>query len=353
MAECTSAFRVPEASLRAQIGAVLGAWGFGPDAVAAGTAGLAYADLRGIHSHGIAMLPIYERWRSEGRFVAGASPSVVQENAVLTVGEELWVMGGFQNLTVTSEGGIATLTVNRPDKLNALDAKTIAELTAAVAELDADDAVGVVIVTGAGEKAFVAGADIGMLADQGVLEGTQNARAGQALTLAIEASKKPFLAAINGFALGGGLELALACDMRFAAETAKLGLPEVGLGIIPGYGGTQRLPRLVGMGLALELILTGDPVPAAEALRIGLVNKVFPTASLLVDVRAIAARIQSRGANALALAKQAARRGYAGTLADGLAIEADLFGLISSTAEMKEGLRAFLEKRKPSWLRKA
>ena len=261
-------------------------------------------------------------------------------------------MGAFQNLTVASEGGIATLTVNRPDKLNALNAQTVAELTAAVAELDADDAVGVVIVTGAGEKAFVAGADIGMLAEQGVLEGTQNARAGQAMTLAIEASGKPFLAAINGFALGGGLELALACDMRFAAETAKLGLPEVGLGIIPGYGGTQRLPRLVGMGLALELILTGDPVPAAEALRIGLVNKVFPATSLLADVRAIAARILGRGKNALALAKQAARRGYAGTLEDGLAIEADLFGLISSTAEMKEGLRAFLEKRKPSWLRK-
>ena len=260
-------------------------------------------------------------------------------------------MSSYQTLLVAKEKGIATVTVNRPDKLNALNAQTIADLTAAVAALDADADVGVVILTGAGEKAFIAGADIGMLADQGVLDGRANAAQGQALTLAIERSKKPYLAAINGFALGGGLEMALACDMRFAAQTAKLGLPEVGLGIIPGYGGTQRLPRLIGMGLALELILTGDHIVADEALRIGLVNKVFPAASLLQDVRAIAGKILSRGANAVALAKESARRGYAGTLDEGLALEADLFGVISSTSEMKEGLRAFLEKRKPTWLR--
>ncbi len=260
-------------------------------------------------------------------------------------------MSAYQTLLVAKEKGIATVTVNRPDKLNALNAQTIADLTAVVADLSADDATGVVILTGAGEKAFIAGADIGMLADQGVLDGRANAAQGQALTLAIERSKKPFLAAINGFALGGGLEMALACDMRFASQTSKLGLPEVGLGIIPGYGGTQRLPRLIGMGLALELILTGDHVTADEALRIGLVNKVFPAASLQQDVRAIAGKILSRGQNAVALAKESARRGFAVSMEEGLAIEADLFGVISSTAEMKEGLRAFLEKRKPTWLR--
>lgn len=260
-------------------------------------------------------------------------------------------MSAYQTLLIAKDRGIATLTINRPDKLNALNAQTIADLTGAVAELESDDGVGVVILTGAGEKAFIAGADIGMLADQGVLDGRGNAAQGQALTLAIERSRKPFLAAINGFALGGGLEMALACDMRFAAQTAKLGLPEVGLGIIPGYGGTQRLPRLVGMGLALELILTGDHISAEEALRIGLVNKVFPGASLLQDVRAIASKILSRGAHAVALAKESARRGFATSLEQGLALEADLFGVISATAEMKEGLRAFLEKRKPAWLR--
>ena len=159
------------------------------------------------------------------------------------------------------------------------------------------------------------------------------------------------LAAINGFALGGGLELALACDLRFASANAKLGLPEVSLGIIPGYGGTQRLPRLVGSGVALQMILTGDPVTADEALRIGLVNGVFSQPELLVSVKAIASKMVSRGSNALALAKQAVRRGSHMSMQDGLALEADLFGVISSTTEMKEGMAAFLEKRKPAWLR--
>jgi enoyl-CoA hydratase len=257
----------------------------------------------------------------------------------------------MSNVVVARAGGIATVTINRPDKLNALDATTVRELHGAVEEVSADAAVGVAIVTGAGPKAFVAGADIAGLADQTVLGGQANAAAGQGLTLLIERSPKPFLAAINGFALGGGLELALACDMRFAAAGAKLGLPEVGLGIIPGYGGTQRLPRLVGMGPALELILTGDPIPAEEAFRIGLVNRVFPPERLMDEVTAIARKILSRGAHAVALAKQAARRGCSLGLEAGLALEADLFGVISSTDEMREGLRAFLEKRKPSWLR--
>jgi len=257
----------------------------------------------------------------------------------------------WNNLRLSADGGIATLTIDREQKLNALNAEVLGELRAAVAELSSDDGVGVVILTGAGEKAFVAGADIGMLVDQGVAGGVANAHVGQALTLEIEASPKPFLAAINGFALGGGLELALACDLRFASAKAKLGLPEVSLGIIPGYGGTQRLPRLIGNGPALQMILTGDPVDAAEAHRLGLVQGVFEPAELMEGVQKIAARILSRGPTALAHAKQAVRRGTQLGLEEGLALEADLFGMISSTEEMVEGMTAFLEKRKPSWLR--
>lgn len=257
----------------------------------------------------------------------------------------------LQNVQVQREGHLALVTVNRPTKLNALDDTTIAELDAVFAALDGDAAVGAVVLTGAGEKAFVAGADIGVLAKQGVLDGKENARRGQAMTLRIERCSKPVIAAVNGFALGGGLELALACDLRFAAKTAKLGLPEVSLGIIPGYGGTQRLPRLIGEGAALQLILTGDPVTADEALRLGLVNGVVEPAELLPTCKAIAAKIVSRGATALALAKQAVRRGAALPMADALALEADLFGIASSTAEMKEGMAAFLDKRKPGWLR--
>ena len=260
-------------------------------------------------------------------------------------------LGALANVQYSREGHLALVTVNRPTKLNALDDVTIAELDAVFAAIDVDAAVGAVIVTGAGEKAFVAGADIGVLSKQGVLDGKQNARRGQALTLRIENCQKPVIAAINGFALGGGLELALACDLRFASKNAKLGLPEVSLGIIPGYGGTQRLPRLVGSGAALQLILTGDPVTADEALRIGLVNGVCEPAELLPTCKAVAAKIVSRGAQALALAKQAVRRGAHLSMADGLELEADLFGIVSSTAEMKEGMAAFLEKRKPSWLR--
>ncbi|MFT4840544.1 MAG: enoyl-CoA hydratase [Planctomycetota bacterium] len=257
-----------------------------------------------------------------------------------------------ENVLLERDGYLAIVTVNRPSKLNALDLQTIAELDAAFAAIDVDDSVGAVIVTGAGEKAFVAGADITELQQQGVLDGTANARRGQALTLRMENCSKPVLAAVNGFALGGGLELALACDVRFASSTAKLGLPEVSLGIVPGYGGTQRLPRLVGTGNALHLILQGDAIDAQEALRIGLVNGVFEPAELMDKVKAVANRMVSRGPTALSLAKQAVRRGAQMPMADALALEADLFGMISSTDEMKEGMTAFLEKRKPSWLRK-
>lgn len=257
----------------------------------------------------------------------------------------------LQNVLMAREGHLAIVTVNRPAKLNALDDRTIAELDAVFAALSVDDSVGAVVLTGAGEKAFIAGADIGVLSKQGVLDGKQNAIAGQSLTLRIENCRKPVLAAINGFALGGGLEMALACDVRYAATSAKLGLPEVSLGVIPGYGGTQRLARLCGTGTALQLILTGDPVTADEALRVGLVNGVFEPAALLEKVKEIAKRMVSRGPHALALAKEAVRRGVQMSMADGLQLEADLFGIVSSTAEFKEGMTAFLEKRKPSWLR--
>ncbi len=257
----------------------------------------------------------------------------------------------MQNVLVAREGHLAIVTVNRPSKLNALDDATIAELDAVFAAIDRDDTVGAVILTGAGEKAFVAGADISVLSKQGVLDGKDNSLRGQAMMLRIENSKKPVIAAINGFALGGGLELALACDVRFAAKTAKLGLPEVSLGIIPGYGGTQRLPRLCGTGVALQLILTGDPVTADEALRVGLVNGVFEPTELLAGCKAVALRMISRGPQALALAKQMVRRGAHLSMHDGLQLEADSFGIISSTAEFKEGMAAFLEKRKPTWLR--
>ncbi|MBL8754408.1 MAG: enoyl-CoA hydratase/isomerase family protein [Planctomycetes bacterium] len=260
-------------------------------------------------------------------------------------------LDSLQNVTLGREGFLALVTVNRPQKLNALDDRTIAELDAVFAALDADAEVGAVVLTGAGEKAFVAGADIGVLAKQGVLDGKQNALAGQALTLRIENLRKPVLAAINGFAFGGGLELALACDVRIASKSAKLGLPEVSLGVIPGYGGTQRLPRLCGTGVALQLILTGDPVTGEEAERIGLVNKAVEPAELMAACKAMAAKMVSRGPQALALAKQAVRRGVHLSMADGLALESDLFGIVSSTAEFKEGMAAFLEKRKPSWLR--
>ena len=260
-------------------------------------------------------------------------------------------LGSLQNVLIAREGHIATVSVNRPQKLNALDDLTIAELDAVFASLGDDDGTGAIVLTGAGEKSFVAGADIGVLSKQGVIDGKQNALRGQALTLRIENCRKPVIAAINGFAFGGGLELALACDLRFCAKTAKMGLPEVSLGIIPGYGGTQRLPRLCGTGQALQLILTGDPVTADEALRIGLVNGVFEPAELLPGCLAIGRKIVSRGPTATALAKEAVRRGQHLSMRDGLQLEADLFGVISSTSEMKEGLQAFLDKRKPSWLR--
>ena len=242
---------------------------------------------------------------------------------------------------------VATVTVSRPDKLNALNDAVMADIGQAAAAAGADPAVGVVVLTGAGEKAFVAGADIGELAKQSVLGGKEKSVRGQAVLRAIETLGKPVIAAINGYAFGGGLELALACHLRYAASTAKMGLPEVGLGIIPGYGGTQRLPRIVGRGRALEMILTGNPVDAAAAERFGLVNGVFEPAGLLPQVRKIAAGLLSKGPLALAMALESVLRGTSTSQEEGLRIECDLFGLVSSSQDMREGLTAFLEKRKP------
>ncbi|HEV8128456.1 MAG TPA: enoyl-CoA hydratase-related protein [Candidatus Eisenbacteria bacterium] len=255
----------------------------------------------------------------------------------------------FENLSVDIHDRVARVTINRPNVLNALNEQTVREIHAAFSTLCDDRNVGVVILTGAGEKAFVAGADINELAEMTPLGGEASSRLGQEALAEIEDLGKPVIAAINGFALGGGLELALACHFRFASENAKMGLPEVGLGIIPGYGGTQRLPRIVGLGLALELITTGRMIDAAEALRIRLVNAVLPQAELLPHAEKVAREILSKGPLAVRCALDAAIGGLDSTLEQGLAQESTYFGLLSATSDMREGLKAFLEKRKPAF----
>ncbi len=255
----------------------------------------------------------------------------------------------FDNLLLDREGAVAILTINRPGVLNALDGRTLDELRRAVSELKQDEQIRSVIVTGAGEKAFVAGADINELARQTPTSGREHALAGQRLFDSIDRLGKPVIAAINGYALGGGCELALACTLRIAADTARLGQPEIGLGLIPGYGGTQRLPRLVGRGKALELLLGGQPVAAAEALRIGLVNRVVPAAALMGEARSLAADLATRPPVAMRYILEAVRQGLEMPLAEGCAYEATLFGLVAATGDMREGTAAFLEKRKPNF----
>jgi enoyl-CoA hydratase len=242
--------------------------------------------------------------------------------------------------------GIAVVMVNRPDKLNALNAATVRQLDEVLREVRADDAVRAVILTGSGDKAFVAGADIGELAKMGPIDGVQVSRAGQDTFRLLERMPKPVIAAVNGFALGGGLELALACHVRLASSRAKFGLPEVRLGIIPGYGGTVRLPRLVGRGRAPELILTGEMIDAAEALRIGLINRVEEPEALLDAARGMARRMIANGPIAIALALEAVDRGMSTTIDDAQVLESRLFGLLASTEDMREGMEAFLQKRK-------
>jgi enoyl-CoA hydratase len=242
--------------------------------------------------------------------------------------------------------GIAVVTVSRPDKLNALNAGTVRELDAVLRSVREDEGVRAIILTGAGEKAFVAGADIGELARMGPVEGVRISRDGQDTFRMMERMPKPVIGAINGFALGGGLELALACHVRLASSRARFGLPEVKLGIIPGYGGTVRLPRLVGRGRALELMLTGEMIDAEEAYRIGLVNRVTPPESLLDAARELAAKMIANGPIAIALALESVDRGMSTTIDDAQILESNLFGLLASTDDMREGMNAFLEKRK-------
>lgn len=251
----------------------------------------------------------------------------------------------YSTLLFEVADGIARITVSRPDKLNALNGDVIRELADAARRIETDDAIRGAIITGAGAKAFVAGADIGEIAAQGPLDGRERALAGQAAFRRFERCGKPVIAAVNGFALGGGCELAMACHIRLAAENAKFGQPEVKLGITPGYGGTVRLPRLVGRGRALELLLTGGMIDAQEALRIGLVNRVVPADRLLDEAESMLRAMLANGPLAVRAVLDAVDQALDMSLDDALLLEANLFGLLSSTADMKEGTRAFLEKR--------
>jgi enoyl-CoA hydratase len=255
----------------------------------------------------------------------------------------------FDNLLVERDGAVAVLTINRPTVLNALNSQTIDELRRAMLDLQRDPSARVVIVTGAGAKAFVAGADINELAVLSPTAGRDHALAGQHVFDVIENLGKPVIAAINGFALGGGCELAMACTLRIAADTAKLGQPEIALGLIPGYAGTQRLTRLVGRGRALEMILTGAHVSADEALRIGLVHRVLPAAELMTAARALASQLARSAPIAMRYIINAVNKGVEMPFAEACQYEATLFGLVASTDDMREGTAAFLEKRKPEF----
>lgn len=255
----------------------------------------------------------------------------------------------YTNLTFEISGRVATIAINRPDKLNALNDSVIAELDEAIGQVESDTAIGGAILTGTGTKAFVAGADIAELSAQGPFDGKERALRGQAVFRRFERSKKPVIAAVNGFALGGGCELAMACHIRIASESAKFGQPEVKLGICPGYGGSVRLPRLVGKGRALELLLTGDMIDSAEAYRIGLVNRVVPADRLMDEARTMLETILANGPLAVGLCIEAVDTALEIPLDDGLLLEANYFGLLASTADMKEGMSAFLGKRKPGF----
>jgi len=255
----------------------------------------------------------------------------------------------FQNLRVSAEDGIALVRMSRPEVLNALNTRLLDELEIAFQAFRQDEAVKVVILTGAGEKAFVAGADIKELTKLDGVSGRAHSLRGQQVLNAIENCPKPVIAAVNGYCLGGGCELALACHIRIASESARFGQPEVKLGLIPGYGGTQRLPRLVGTGRAIEILLTADTLDAKEAERIGLVNRVVPAADLLDYCRQLAKKIIANGPLATRLALQSVYAGADLPVAQALAIEAGLFGLACGTDQMKEGTTAFLEKRKPEF----
>src|SRR5690242_20273141 len=251
----------------------------------------------------------------------------------------------FENILLEKKNTIAYVTVNRPKVLNALNMATMEELRAAFHDIKNDASVRVVILTGSGEKAFIAGADIGELAQNDAVSAKEYTHRGQSVLNLIENLGKPVIACINGFALGGGCEIALACTMRLASENAKLGQPEVKLGIIPGYGGTQRLPRLVGKGIAMQLLLAGEMITAQEALRIGLVNEVTAASDLIARAEAIAQKIIANAPLAVQYTMEAVNRGMEMPVAEGMFVEAALFGVACATQDVKEGTRAFLEKR--------
>jgi enoyl-CoA hydratase len=255
----------------------------------------------------------------------------------------------YETLLFEKRDGIGFLTVNRPQKLNALNRQVLNELETCLRTVATDEEVRAVILTGAGEKAFIAGADISELAEQTPLSGREMAARGQRLFDFIENLGKPVLAAVNGYALGGGCELAMACTLRVASESARFGQPEVKLGIIPGYGGSQRLARLVGKGRALELILTGEPITAQEAYRIGLVNQVTPAGELRAAAESLARKTLANAPLAVRFAIEAVNHGLEMTQAEGQYLEANLFSLCCATEDMKEGTRAFLEKRAPKF----
>ncbi|MSN26756.1 MAG: enoyl-CoA hydratase/isomerase family protein [Geobacter sp.] len=252
----------------------------------------------------------------------------------------------FKYLQIENSEGVSTLTINRREALNSLNSAVLAELECALYGLDLDAAVKVVVITGAGEKAFVAGADIKEMSEMSAFEGHAFARVGQRVMLFIEKMKKPVIAAVNGFALGGGLELALACDFIYASEKAKLGFPEVGLGIMPGFGGTQKLARLIGPNRANELVFSGRMITAEKAHAWGIVNDLFPPEELLAKAVETAREIASKGTLGVAYAKDAIANGLNMTREDGFRYEASLFGVLFATEDQREGMGAFLEKRK-------
>ncbi len=251
----------------------------------------------------------------------------------------------YETLLYEKSEGIAKVTFNRPAKLNALNRQVMDELADCIEQIRNDDEVKAVILTGAGEKAFIAGADVNELAVLTPVQGKETSLAGQSVLDGLENLGKPSIAAVNGYALGGGCELAMAATLRIASDAARFGQPEVKLGIIPGYGGTQRLPRLVGKGRALELIIGGEPITAQEAYRIGLVNQVVPAADLIPAARALAKKIMVNAPLAVRFAMDAVNHGFESSQQEGQFLEATLFGLVATTEDMKEGTRAFLEKR--------
>ena len=255
----------------------------------------------------------------------------------------------FENIIFQVDAGIATITFNRPKALNALNQVLLSEFSKALDQVAADESIRVLILTGAGEKAFVAGADIGELATFSTLQAKHFSKAGHAIIAKLQELPIAVIAAVNGFALGGGSEIALGCDFIYAADTAKFGLPEIGLGLIPGFGGTQRLPRLVGANVAKELTFTGRMMSAAEAVQVGLVNKIVPAAALMEEVLKTAKDIAAKGRVSLRAAKQAINRGVSVDLATGCHIEIDAFALCFASPDAREGTAAFLEKRKPQF----